>query len=299
MSKEKPGPTTEAGKRIASQNAAKHHMTGRVLLLPTEKQSDLDALLAQWQEEYPTETVEAAKLVQEAAYSEWILLRVQRQSDKTLLDLFQKGMDAWLEGDHKRYQLTQRYLTAAERKVERHRRLIWQYRREVRADAREKRAALLFAGRQAAAPDQAAPDQAVKKPEPEAAETKESNMKFTQIAYVSVQNKQTVTKLVPPNEVILRAQSKLPGNTLVKRQIRFEGAQVPDEYAWCRPELDTNPAPLSQKAMLSYHTQRTFALAVEREAASGGHVREWPEFYTDEDQQFIEQELEKECLLNE
>ncbi len=33
MSKEKPGPTSETGKRIASQNAAKHHMTGRVLLI--------------------------------------------------------------------------------------------------------------------------------------------------------------------------------------------------------------------------------------------------------------------------
>jgi hypothetical protein len=79
MSKEKPGPTSEAGKRIASQNAAKHLMTGRVLVLPNEKRSDLDALVAQWQDEYLTDIVEAAKLGQEAAHSEWILLRVQRQ----------------------------------------------------------------------------------------------------------------------------------------------------------------------------------------------------------------------------
>jgi hypothetical protein len=284
MSKEKPGPTSEIGKRIASQNAAKHNMTGRVLLIKGEDQSDLDALLAQWQNDYPTDTVEAAKLVQEAANSEWILLRVQRQSDKAFKELYEIGMEAWGDDEHKRYQLTQRYLTAAERKLDRNRRNIWQYRRELRAEARERRDAQRYQ-------DASEPEST---PEPE----EKNDMPMTQIAFVSVKNGLTVTSLQPPNETILRGHGLFVEETFVKRQIRFECAEVPVEYAFCLPELAKRQAPLAERRITVLHTLRTFTTAIEREAASGGHVQFWPDLYA-QDKKFIEEALAKECPLDE
>jgi hypothetical protein len=295
MSKEKPGPPSESGKRSASQNAAKHLMTGRVLLLPGEKPCDLAALVAQWQEEYPTDTVEAAKLVQEAAHNEWLLLRVQRQSDKTLVDLFQTGMDAWQEAEHKRYQLTQRYLTAAERKLERNRRAIWQYRREVRAEAREKRAELLFAARYGAAGKTETAETAQPAAEEPEEREKMRDSPLTQTAYVSKKDGQTVTRFQPPNANILNANGRWLESALVKRQIRFECAELPAEYAWCLPDLADVEAPLEKKAVLLFHTLRTFHRAVEREAASGGHVQQCLDLYA-EDKDLIDPQVEKEWL---
>ncbi len=136
-------------------------------------------------------------------------------------------MEDWDEGDHKRYQLTQRYLTAAERKVERNRRLIWQYRREVRADAREKRAALLFAARYEV---NDAP-----KPEPTPQTQKLSNTPIPEGAYVSVKDGKTVTFLSPPNDTVLRARGLRAPETLVKREIHFHCDEIPAEYALCIP----------------------------------------------------------------
>jgi hypothetical protein len=264
-------------------------MTGRVLLLPGEEQSALDALVAQWQEEYPTDTVEAAKLVQEAAHSEWILLRVQRQSDKTFGDLFQKGMDAWEDGEHKRYQLTQRYLTAAERKVERNRRLIWQYRRELRSQARELREAERFAGRQRDTKEEPASESS---PEPSPEPKRKCDTPMKQQAIVSVKNGQTVTFFSPPHENILRANGLREQDTLVERQIEFECDEIPAEYAWCADEIGELEASPSRPCILVFHTLRTFTIAVEREAANGGHVQSWPELF-EEDKHFIEEALDK------
>jgi hypothetical protein len=280
------GPTSESGRRIASQNAAKHLMTGRVLLLPGENPSDLDALVAQWQEEYPTETVEAAKLVQEAAHSEWILLRVQRQSDKNFVDLFLKGMDAWEDAEHKRYQLTQRYLTAAERKLERNRRLIWQYRRELRSEARELREAARFAGRKNDDKDEPEPEPTPKPP-------RICDTPIPQSAVISVENGRTVTYLNPPNETVLRAHGIRDEKTLIKREIEFDCEQIPAEYAFCVPKMAGFTGPLDQKGLVVHLTLRSFITAIEREAASGGHVQFWPDLYA-QDKQFIEEALAKE-----
>jgi hypothetical protein len=293
MSKEKPGPTSPEGKRMASQNAAKHHLTGRAPLIDGESPEAFEALLLSWQTDYPTDTTEAAKLVQDAALCEWILLRVQRQSDPIFNNLFNKGMANWDEANHKQYQLTQRYLTAAERKLERHRRNIFQYRRELRAEAREQRAAEVFASRQenAAQAGDEAEEQAASAP-------RKSDMTLTQYAYVSEKNGETVTRLIPPNANILRANGRLLESAIVKRQIRFEGAIVPDEYAWCQPLWDDLDLPPDKKVMMIYHTLRTFNLAVVREAAGGGHVKEWPELYEEADSHSIEAELAREERIN-
>jgi hypothetical protein len=285
------GPTSIAGKQITSQNAAKHHMTGRAPFIDGEFPKDFDDLLAQWQTDYPTDTVEAAKLVQEAANSEWILLRVQRQSDKTFAELFQKGMDAWEDGEHKRYQLTQRYLTAAERKLERNRRMIWQYRRELRAEARERREAQRCAARGSGEEGEAEPESP---PKPQ----QKSDMPMTQTAYVSVENGRTVTDLQPPNETVLRSRGLRAEEALIKREIRFECGEIPAEYAFCVAVMDEIDGPLEEKVFRVNHTLRTFATAVEREAGLGGHVKEWPDLY-EQDKQFIEEAIATKCRRDE
>jgi hypothetical protein len=285
MSKDKPGPTTPEGKQIASQNAAKHHLTGRAPFIKGESPQAFQALLAQWQTDYPTHTVEAAKLVQEAALSEWILFRVQRQSDPIFVDLFNKEMANWDEANHKQYQLTQRYLTAAERKLERNRRNILQYRRELRATARELRDAQRFKTSQNNEQDEP-------KPAPTPEPRRMCDTPIPQDAYISVENGVTITNLQPPNEIVLRAQACRAQETLIKREIQFDCPEIPPEYAFCAPALARIDAPLDKKVFWVYHTLRTFATAIQREAASGGHVQQWPDLYQ-QDKHFIEEALAK------
>ncbi len=269
MSKEKPGPTSEIGKQIASQNAAKHHLTGRALFITGESPKDFDLLLTQWQTDYPTDTIEAAKLVQDAAVSEWILLRVQRQSDPIFLDLFNKGMANWDDANHKQYQLTQRYLTAAERKLERNRRGILQYRRELRAEAREQG--------EIAKSTPATPPEPPKKeawlPELPA----KFHFPFKQYAFITVQNGVTNTLLNPSN-VQMRTNAKFCTETsIVKRVISFECDQLPPEYAWCASQLKDLPDPLRECAVNLDFTMRSFLTAIQREESAGGHVQPWPD----------------------
>ena len=51
------GPKTEAGKATAALNNTRHGLTGAFRILPTESQSDFDALLAAFREEHKPETV--------------------------------------------------------------------------------------------------------------------------------------------------------------------------------------------------------------------------------------------------
>jgi hypothetical protein len=173
-------------------------------------------------------------------------------------------------------------LTAAERKLERNRRMIWQYRREVRADAREKRAALLFAGRQGKREEDEEQDTPPATDEPR----KKTDMAVLQIAIVSIKNGQTSTFFSPPNDQVASWRDNTVDYALVMRRIRFDGEEIPAEYAWCAGELDEDGE------VTVYHTLRTFILAVEREAALGGDVQLWPDLVA-EDRHLIEQELKK------
>jgi predicted amidophosphoribosyltransferase len=90
-------------------------MTSTILLLPTESQADLDALLAQWHLQYPTANDIAQRLVTRAALSEWHPLRLERQFNTASSQLLAIPITDWTGDNHKLYQNVQRYLTTAQR----------------------------------------------------------------------------------------------------------------------------------------------------------------------------------------
>jgi hypothetical protein len=106
------------------------------ILLSTESASGLDAHYATWFNEYNPTTPELRKLILQAATAEWLLLRLQRHSDKILNPLFELEMANWSPVHHTRYQRTQRLLTAAENLLHKTRRKILCIRQKLRAAAR-------------------------------------------------------------------------------------------------------------------------------------------------------------------
>ncbi len=58
------------------------------------------------------------------------------------------------------------------------------------------------------------------------------------------------------------------------------------------PRLAKFDAPLRKKVCRVYLTMRTLKTAIERVAANGGHVKDWPDLYA-QDKQFIEEALAK------
>jgi hypothetical protein len=290
------GPTSDSGKQISSQNAAKHHMTGRAPFIQGESPQDFEKLLAGWQTDFPTYTTEAAKLVQEAALSEWLLLRVQRQSDPIFNGLFTTGMANWDEAMHKQYQLTQRYLTAAERKLERNRRSILQYRRELRAADRHDRetpSPTSSADTENSTPAEPA-NAPIKPPTPPA----KTDYPRKQSAFVSIEDGVTCTFLSPSNDQIRKTAGLSFDTTILKRTIRFSCDQLPPEYAWCAPRISHLNAPVNLCAVEVVHTMRTFLTSAAIEDAAGGHVQEWYDL-PDEDDQLIQQAIDKLCPASE
>ena len=69
------GPKTDAGKAAAALNSIRHGLTGAFRILPTESQSDFDALLADFREEHNPETVTETVLVEAMAEHHWLRRR--------------------------------------------------------------------------------------------------------------------------------------------------------------------------------------------------------------------------------
>jgi hypothetical protein len=69
------GPRTEAGKAAAALNNTRHGLTGAFRILPTESQSDFDALLTVLCEEHNPETVTETVLVEALAEHHWLRRR--------------------------------------------------------------------------------------------------------------------------------------------------------------------------------------------------------------------------------
>ncbi len=88
---------------------------------------------------YSPTTSELRKLILQAATTEWLLLRLQRQSDPILNNLFEIEMANWTPAHHRQYQHTQRLLTTAEDQLHRLRLKIWQHRQKRRIHAKQQR----------------------------------------------------------------------------------------------------------------------------------------------------------------
>jgi hypothetical protein len=69
------GPTSAAGKNIASLNHTRHGLAGAFRVLPTESQADFDAFLTALREEHQPETVTESALVDAMAEHHWLRRR--------------------------------------------------------------------------------------------------------------------------------------------------------------------------------------------------------------------------------
>jgi hypothetical protein len=111
------GPTTEAGKQIASRNAAKHNCTSTSLIVPGENQAEFDTLLESLIAEYRPETEMQQIRVNEAARATWELQRAHREFDKSQVRLYgeQPNMCDWSPKQQAEEVRMSRYRTRAER----------------------------------------------------------------------------------------------------------------------------------------------------------------------------------------
>jgi hypothetical protein len=263
-------------------------MTSRQPLIPGESEEALQAHLEHWNALYPeVETDELlSDLVREAAFSQWLLFRSQRQYDFTLAILHKTQIDDWTPAQNHTFQLRERYLNSAQRRLNRNRTDILQYQRNLRSQAHETRTATDYAAVQEA--KNKAKTQTAPRP------FRKHNHTVLQLVHVCRKNGQTETTFTPANDHLLDHIANFRfETTLVERSIRFEDHQVPPEY-------EPFAARAARLKDLDYDariiipiTIRSLRIAVEREKEFGGHLREWPDLRAEDEHiiQMKEQEL--------
>lgn len=109
------GPRTEEGKSRSSQNSVTHGCRSNIVILPGEKQEDLDNLYDRWQEAYQPDTDAALELLEQFVLAKWFLERNERRYSEVEQELSFFSFPSWNDAQHKIYQLALRYKTAAER----------------------------------------------------------------------------------------------------------------------------------------------------------------------------------------
>jgi hypothetical protein len=261
----KPGPCTAAGKQNSSRNSWKHGMTSQQLVAPGEDPQDLDALLAEWLEAYPPDGEHARGLVESAVKAEWLLRRVETQFHAQSQVWFATEMKAWSKETHHEYQLANRYLTAAQRTLDRARRTIWQYRGLLRAEAREERCAMkeeLLESKRNPKPPESYPP-----PTPESAET------LHQKILVDIVDGVTRSFFVPKNDELLKLAESRYDATPVQRALVFRNGIIPPEYKHFPGPMVKHPDGHLMRALLM--SVETFRLAVGRQV--GPHLGWWPD----------------------
>ena len=113
------GPKTRWGKSVSSQNARKHGMRSRKLIVGDERQEDFDQLAAGWRAEYEPEGQAAESLMERVILNDWLLRRGERchlDAEWELAELQASEAAAEeIEKQHQKVQLYLRYKTTAER----------------------------------------------------------------------------------------------------------------------------------------------------------------------------------------
>jgi hypothetical protein len=71
------GPKTPPGKANSSQNARKHGLRSRKLLIGDERQEDFDRLAAGWRAEYEPEGQAGESLIERVILGDWFLRRAE------------------------------------------------------------------------------------------------------------------------------------------------------------------------------------------------------------------------------
>ncbi len=109
------GPCTPQGKENSSKNGVTHGCRSHILVLADEKQEDLDALYDRWLRAYQPDSEAALELLEQFVINKWYLLRNERRFNQVEFQLSHFEYTKWDEGQHRIFQLTLRYKTAAER----------------------------------------------------------------------------------------------------------------------------------------------------------------------------------------
>ncbi len=120
----KTGPTSEAGKAIASRNALRHGCCAKTIILDKEKLDDWIKLCARWEAIFPSDNPLLQDFILKTAQAEWQRIRTADSFNELYADwdfLAVENADAQSRKD---YDLRLRYKTAAERAFQREYRML-------------------------------------------------------------------------------------------------------------------------------------------------------------------------------
>src|ERR1700761_2608638 len=109
------GPKTPRGKTNASQNARKHGMRARTVIIGDERQEDFDRLAAGWRAEFDCEGQAAESLLERVIRGDWFLRRAEGVYMDAEAELAEVHPLEWTAEQHAQMQLYLRYKTTAER----------------------------------------------------------------------------------------------------------------------------------------------------------------------------------------
>ena len=110
--------TTPEGKAVSSQNALKHGVRSKRLILPDETEDDYRLTREGWFAEFRPDTFREERLVDLLAQADWFLQRAQRRMDEAeaaVVGEENTNPAGWTADQVRTVELMQRYKTTAER----------------------------------------------------------------------------------------------------------------------------------------------------------------------------------------
>ena len=110
--------TTPEGKAISSQNALKHGVRSKRLILPDEAEDDYRLTREGWFDEFRPETFREERLVDLLVQADWFLRRAQRrmeEAEAAVVGEENTNPAGWTAEQVRTVELMQRYKTTAER----------------------------------------------------------------------------------------------------------------------------------------------------------------------------------------
>ena len=128
------GPRTPHGKSTSSKNSVKHGCRSNIFILYNEKLEDFAALYDRWKEAYQPISEAELELLEQFVLNKWYLIRNERRFNEVENQLSFFEFTKWNEGQHRIYQLTLRYKTAAERAAAKAQRDLEDYLKNRRAE---------------------------------------------------------------------------------------------------------------------------------------------------------------------
>jgi len=304
------GPKTRHGKANSSQNATKHGVRARTVIVAGERQEDFDRLAAGWRAEYEPQGQAAESLIERVILGDWFLRRAEAVYMDAESELAAIHPLARTPEQHAKLALYVRYKTTAERSFYRAYQALRGLRKDkIREDldwenVRKKIDNYAVNAVEKASSDHqekalAPPEALAAASKPRAPRTLAANAnpaeaaaegrakalfkgqhhpkKLRKVAIldqwieVSIHEGNTVTKLYPSNAgLIKQGQAMDPPPDFVYRRLNFPHG-IPPEYRWVAA---SHPERFARGGHgIQRMTVDTWLDLIEREEASGtGHV---------------------------